>query len=299
MALSRQSRDTIFDLSAGFGAFLLVFAVLVFTRNNDSALLFLLAETVYFAAGLLRGEARPHDPLLKTLFIVIPGVFVILLLAYTGVAFTAHVYIFCFVAAALMGGLFGILWRQFWRKGWYLPVATLTACLLALTWFSARVVLPRAMAASMGQEADARAPSFSLITLDGASISSEQLRGRVVVLAFWATWCRPCLSELPQVQKVYERYRGDGRVAVLAVDSGISDDTVEKQRSMISWQHWDLPFAQDSENLEHQMDLHGLPMLVVLDQSGRIRWIHDGYDSSENLTQELAGRIETLLQTSR
>ncbi len=287
------------DLIAGFCAFVLFFAVLMLAGGNNSATLFLIAEIVYFFAGLLRGNARPHDPVLKTLFIVVPGVFVVLLLAYTGVAFTAHVYIFCFVAAALIGGFFGILWRHFWKKGRYSPIAAVTACLLILTWFSVRIALPRAMAASMGQEVDATAPSFSLITLDGAPISSEQLRGRVVVLAFWATWCRPCLSELPEVQKVYEHYKGDGRVAVLAVNSGTSDDTVEKQRRMISSQNWDLPFAQDSENLEHQMKLHGLPELVVLDQSGRVRWIHDGYDGSEDLTKELETRIAVLLRTSR
>ena len=97
----------------------------------------------------------------------------------------------------------------------------------------------------------------------------------MVLLAFWATWCRPCIGELSLVEQVYRRYKNDPQVSIWVVDSGISTDTVEKQRRMIAAKHWDLPFAHDSENLEHTMDLHGLPKLVLVDKAGRLRWSHN------------------------
>src|SRR5439155_11526554 len=112
--------------------------------------------------------------------------------------------------------------------------------------------------------------------------------------ARWSCWLfgrRGAAPASPRVQQVYQRYRNDPRVVIWVVDSGISNDTVEKQRRMISVEHWDLPFAEDSENLEHRMGLYGLPKLVLLDKTGRIRWVHDGFDGSEDLAGQLTNRI--------
>lgn len=97
------------------------------------------------------------------------------------------------------------------------------------------------------------------------------------------------------VQQVYERYSDDGRVAIWVIDSGIGNDTVEKQHRMIANQHWNVPFAVDCENLEHQLGFSGLPKLILMDKSGRIRWVHDSFDKSENLAEQLANHIEELI----
>jgi len=297
MALSRGLQNVVIDIVVGAGAFGLFYAGLRWAPDNHASILFLMAETIYFLAGVFRGHSAPRNTFLKLLFIVVPGTSTILLLAYTGYAFTAYLYIFCFQGAALLGTFSGTLLRRLFATG-KTGLGSLTAAgLLAVSLLAVRIVIPRMVTDSLSKDADLPAPSFIFSTIDGAVVSSDLLRGRVVLLAFWATWCRPCIGELPRVQQVYQRYRNNPRVVVWVVDSGISNDTVEKQRRMISAQHWDLPFAVDSENLEHRMGLYGLPKLVLLDKTGRVRWVHDGFDGSEDLAGQLTNRIEELLRS--
>lgn len=61
------------------------------------------------------------------------------------------------------------------------------------------------------------APDFSLETLDGETVTLSDLRGQVVLVNFWATWCPPCRKEMPAIQQLYEQYQGQG-FTVLAVD---------------------------------------------------------------------------------
>jgi peroxiredoxin len=297
MALSRSSQNVVLDVVTGAGAFGLFYAGLRWAPDNHASILFLMAETIYFLAGIFRGHSDPRNPFLKLLSIAIPGISTILLLAYTGYAFTTHFYIIWFLVAAFLGTLSGILLRRFLATRKTGLGAVTAVGLVAVSLLAVRNVIPRTVAASLSNDTDLPAPSFTFSTIDGAVVNSDQLRGRVVLLAFWATWCRPCIGELPRVQQVYQHYRNDPRVAIWVVDSGISNDTVQKQRRMISAEHWDLPFAEDSENLEHRMGLYGLPKLVLLDKTGRVRWVHDGFDGSEDLAGQLTNRIEVLLRS--
>ena len=67
-----------------------------------------------------------------------------------------------------------------------------------------------------------QAPDWSLSTPGGSSVSLSRLRGKVVVLDFWATWCGPCIKAMPDVQKLHEKYKGK-KVAVLGVNTGERD----------------------------------------------------------------------------
>ena len=62
------------------------------------------------------------------------------------------------------------------------------------------------------------APDFTLTTFEGKDISLSSLKGKVVVLNFWASWCQPCLSEVPVLKEVWANYRDDERVAFLGIN---------------------------------------------------------------------------------
>ena len=105
------------------------------------------------------------------------------------------------------------------------------------------LVLPPLMEKLSGKHVDTPAPEFSLTTEDGRVVHSSELRGKVVVLAFWATWCEPCWQELPRVEKVYASYRNSGDVLFWAVDTHAGGDTEERARAFARKMKLALPVA--------------------------------------------------------
>lgn len=115
----------------------------------------------------------------------------------------------------------------------------------------------------------ARAPAFSLPRLDGnGSVSLASLRGKTVVLNFFASWCAPCKQEAPDLQSFWRRYRSDG-VVVLGVDSG---DTKGSARRFLSAHGVTYPIVFDPEEqlADGAYALPGLPVTYVLNRQGRI-----------------------------
>jgi cytochrome c biogenesis protein CcmG, thiol:disulfide interchange protein DsbE len=115
----------------------------------------------------------------------------------------------------------------------------------------------------------ARAPAFSLPRLNGAGdVSLASLRGRTVVLNFFASWCAPCKREAPDLESFWRRYRADG-VVVVGVDSG---DARSDARRFLSAHGVTYPIAFDpGEKLAYgPYALPGFPVTYVLNQQGRI-----------------------------
>jgi thiol-disulfide isomerase/thioredoxin len=142
---------------------------------------------------------------------------------------------------------------------------------------------------------------FAFETLAGQKISSNDLKGHVVVLSFWATWCGPCQAELPEIAAVARHYAGNPKVLVFAVDSGTEGDTLDKAKTYLTRKGLTLTGAIDSVDGEspgaaaRSLKLSDLPVLYVLDPSGKLRVTHSGYDSSEDLQRSLSRQIDSLL----
>jgi len=115
----------------------------------------------------------------------------------------------------------------------------------------------------------AAAPGFSLHRLDGdGSISLASLRGKTVVLNFWASWCGPCKREAPALEQLWRDYRGKG-VVVLGVDSG---DAASDARRFLSAHEITYPIVTDPNELvaANSYGLPGFPVTYVIDRQGRI-----------------------------
>ena len=144
----------------------------------------------------------------------------------------------------------------------------------------------RARGLSSGQ-----APEFNLQTLAGESVRSAELKGKVVVLDFWATWCGPCVEELPQFQATVDRWADRPEVVFLAVSVDEDEDVV---RRFMKKNEYDFPVARDGE-VADDFGVSALPTIVLIGREGRIQYRHVGFDSEADLTRKLSDEIDFLL----
>lgn len=119
----------------------------------------------------------------------------------------------------------------------------------------------------------ARVPQFSAQSLDGQRFNDVSLRGRVVLLEFWATWCPHCRDDQAAVNDIAHRYSGEGLV-VLAVDVGESEKTVRK---FLQAHPSSAPVALDeNKSFSARFGKHGVPYYVAIDRDGFIAGAQEG-----------------------
>lgn len=124
-------------------------------------------------------------------------------------------------------------------------------------------------AAGVGQ----RVKSFKLANTSGKTIAPSYYRGRVVLLNFWGTWCKPCLKELPEFSRLYRRYRKYGLTLVAVA----TDDDVEAVKALIAEKKISAKVAVGGEATAAAYGDRNFPFTFVVDDKGVIRAAYDGY----------------------
>jgi peroxiredoxin len=120
----------------------------------------------------------------------------------------------------------------------------------------------------------APAPDFTLRGADGRNLRLAEQRGQVVLVNFWASWCGPCKQEMPQLNRLYDKYRSAGFV-MLGVN--IDDDARVGASAAVRW-GVKFPVLLDSEKtVSRQYDMGSMPATVLIDRDGRVRYLHRGY----------------------
>ena len=296
----------VLDLVWGLIAFAVVLGVSFITREHQDIRSFLLATCVaFFAAALLRARPRRGRPWLTFVLVALGGIVPVVTMNRLGIAFTAQPFIISFlwmsVSASILG--VGIRWLNV-RAG--TRYATALGCLTGVAILAAVFVgIPRWIEDGAYRSVNQPISPFYTETLTGKKLSSEDWKGRVVVLSFWATWCTPCQTELPEIAALQAKYRDNPNVLILALNSGNHGETPAKAQAYLTRRNLMLNPAIDSFGVAPDHDSWGpaakslgvtsLPALYILDRSGRVRVIHLDYDSSEHLTESLSQRIAELL----
>jgi thiol-disulfide isomerase/thioredoxin len=129
--------------------------------------------------------------------------------------------------------------------------------------------------------------SFVLRNLDGSSLPLSPLKGKVIVLSFWATWCGPCRELEPQFAQIAKNYAGNANLAFYAVNTD-EDETLVP--GFVAKEKWDVPVVF-ADGLDEFMHVTGLPTVIILDRAGKIAFRMDGFPT-KGFTEYLTAAIQ-------
>jgi peroxiredoxin len=143
--------------------------------------------------------------------------------------------------------------------------------------------LPFHVASSSSPAVGSIAPDFELESLTGEKIKLVNLRGTPVIINFWATWCAPCVLEMPGLQRTYENYQG--KFEILAVNAGENSFRVHQFAKDIGIT-FNVLFDPDS-SVQALYQITGYPTTFILDSDGIIRVKHIGQLDEDRLSSYL------------
>jgi peroxiredoxin len=142
------------------------------------------------------------------------------------------------------------------------------------TWLGITVALWLLPAAAIGVTAGNPAPDFTLRSSTGKNIRLQELRGEVVMVNFWATWCGPCREEMPALNRLHEKYRTAG-FTLLGVNI---DDKPDNAMQLAKRLKVGYPLLHDADKrASRHYDVSAMPMTFLIDRNGRMRFAHRGY----------------------
>lgn len=135
------------------------------------------------------------------------------------------------------------------------------------------------------------APEFRVTTLGKKEIRLADLKGKVVVLNFWATWCGPCVEEMPHFEKAVDKYKGIADVVFLAVST---DENRAVVRPFIQKKGYRMMVAYD-EGAAEALTVRGIPATFIIDRSGVIQFQDSGFvGTGEDYVRRLSWRVDLL-----
>lgn len=136
------------------------------------------------------------------------------------------------------------------------------------------------------------APEFKALGLDKKAMQLSDFKGKVVVLNFWATWCGPCVREMPHLQKAAEKYKNRADVVFLAVSI---DDNRPAVRPFLEKNGYTIRAAYDQDGAQNYQ-IPGVPSTFIIDRKGVIQFRDVGFgDEGERFIERLAWRVDALL----
>ena len=140
------------------------------------------------------------------------------------------------------------------------------------------------------------APDFQVKDLNGEDLSLEQYKGQVVLLDFWATWCPPCIKEIPKLKKVYEKYKDQNfQIIGVSLDRTMPPLAAYVQDEGLAWVHyWD-----ENRNVRNQYGVTAIPTAFLIDGEGIIRKASlGGFDVDSAVAELLKESLDKPIETT-
>jgi thiol-disulfide isomerase/thioredoxin len=135
------------------------------------------------------------------------------------------------------------------------------------------------------------APPFNLPARSGGTVSLDDLKGQVVMINFWASWCGPCRQEMPLLEQMHKKYESLGfKLLGVNVESDTKDAELMLAKIAVTF-----PVLFDRENKVSQVySVNAMPSSVFIDRKGNVRYLHRGYKAGDE--GEYLNQIRALLK---
>ena len=142
----------------------------------------------------------------------------------------------------------------------------------------------------------AQIPSVDVKTLEGGIINTSEFKndGNPIVISFWATWCKPCKQELENIQEVYDDWREETNVKLIAISIDDARNT-SKIKPLVNAKGWEYEVYQDSNReFATKMGVNPIPHTFLLNGDKKIVWDHVTYSDGDE--EELYEKILEILE---
>jgi len=252
----------------------------------DFRIVLLLSSTLIFLAAYISGNKK-LPKLVIILLVILPFTLVFDLLIYSEIPKLIWFTVF-FMLAAITGV---ILKKKLSKKR--ISLTILFSALLLLMSF---LIVPNMLEEQLSEVKNLKSDSYTIYDMDRNKISSKDLKGKIVVLDFFGTWCKPCRLELKELQKIYNHFDGSDEIEFFVINTNEGGDTKEKMNQYILDNNYPFKFGFDYDGeLVKQFDLYGVPYLFIFDKKGNMRYEHIGYNKGEsNFISSIVEIIESL-----
>ncbi|MDR1196147.1 MAG: TlpA family protein disulfide reductase [Endomicrobium sp.] len=136
-----------------------------------------------------------------------------------------------------------------------------------------------------------KAPDFTLLSIKGNAVSLSDLKGKVVFLDFWASWCPPCRDSIPAIKEMYREYLGNTDVVILGINSGEDVQTVK-----VFMADMRMPYTvlYGTPDINKNYKVKGIPAFFVIDKNGKIAKKFIGY--GQGMERQWKQTIDDLLK---
>jgi thiol-disulfide isomerase/thioredoxin len=283
--LSPKTKSVLADILSG-----LIPAVIPLTSISYFELshIYLFVSATSLIAGFIRGKQNFYERIVQIALINSP--YFLFIFSLLGGALHYAVIPVISITGTSIGLYLRTLKRAFPIK----PAILLSAYLLGVILLGF-VAAPAFLQMMFWSEARIKYSDFKLLDAKNDTIYSQDLNNKVIVMDFWATWCKPCVRSFPVMQEFYNKYRNNDKVKFLIINTG-QRDTKEKALDFIGRNHYDLPFAFDlKQQVTKRYGVASIPRIIIIDKKRVPRFIHYGYDGSSGFKEDFIAKIDSLL----